>query len=575
MSFNITKNTGNGKLAQAGLISYSYSEEVTSLEPSSSSGGTGQLTFIGIANNSSSGYDISNSKLMINNSMRLNDSDKGEIEFQVKKLSTTAGAVTITGDTIQSRLNVEKTALPILSGGGTSLKETLFSLGFDSLPTGTLATNVNSYFPINTSSNYIGFGSYSGLENFSIDSTPSLGNAFTIECSQTSANTTFDGIGWSTLPFGEVTLGSPTVIASEGFSFEFDIKSNHAGTYLVSFWGWNTNSFIMRQFSVSGTGEFEHITLDIPPYPAGAPESSLYAEFNLGVPNMGSTGTDIIGPLMSTWSTYVSGQTFTYPVISNINETLGNSLSFANFQFSKTSGSATVQNGNLHDTIQYYCSLVGVTPGFDGSLGTELTNIPVNFLGWTGNVWEKLKQLCAVASSSLTDNAGIEMYVNLNQLRFRKAINRDVDFLTGNNLIDLSVSVDSFDAAKEIVIYNYNTEYHENKVIFESSNYDENGKRPDGFKASITDSMQVNSGETLVKRFQINAHLISVNQPVNVDIISSLPYNGTSGEYVIVDSNNTLVTASEWAARNGVLNVSLTENPDEIEVKNYCSRKSN
>jgi hypothetical protein len=107
------------------------------------------------------------------------------------------------------------------------------------------------------------------------------------------------------------------------------------------------------------------------------------------------------------------------------------------------------------------------------------------------------------------------------------------------------------------------------QVVYEMNNYDPELKLRDRFLASINDSMQVEAGATVKKRFTINATLDSVNDPVCVSTINRdfpAPYAGTTGEYVVVGSDNLPLSPTQWVAMGGSLTVSLTENPGEIEL---------
>lgn len=223
---------------------------------------------------------------------------------------------------------------------------------------------------------------------------------------------------------------------------------------------------------------------------------------------------------------------------------------------------------SLLDAINYYCSLVSIEPQFDDLLDEDLALVPVNYIGWNGNVWEHLKMLCSAVSVSLVDNAPIEMYFLGSQLRFRYALVRSADFSESKS--EHSVSVDAFDASKTVGVYNYNTSYGVNKVFYEESNYAENADRDTIFKSSINDTLQVDAGKTITKRFKIDASLTSVNQPVCVETITRIPpapyADGGMGEYVVVGSDELPIQPSEWNALGGKLTVSITENPNEIEI---------
>jgi len=215
----------------------------------------------------------------------------------------------------------------------------------------------------------------------------------------------------------------------------------------------------------------------------------------------------------------------------------------------------------LWTAIITYCNLVSISPVIDSNLQTTLDAIPVNFIGWQGNLWENLKALCAAVSLSDTDNIGLEMFINENELEFREAKNRQITL--GDDVISKAIDIKNLEAeqSKEIIIYR--TSYGVNQVIAEQGRAELTGATEN---VTISDSMQVDPGETVIKRFSVNASLDSVNQPVNVSAISTLPYTGSTGEYVVVGSDDLPVLPAQWQAQGGSLTVSLTENPNEIEL---------
>lgn len=337
MSFTLVNNSGSGSVKDDAIANYSYSEDVTSLEPLNLTGGTSQVNVTAIAiDENTIGNTHPNSNLLVNNSLTLTDSQNGSVTFQAKSLSNSNGVISITGNTIMSRLNVEKTAMP------------------------------------------------------------------------------------------------------------------HGGT----------------------------------------------------------------------------GYT-------------------------------------LLSAIQYYCSLVNITPTIESSFATELDAIPVNFIGWTGNVWEHIKMLCAGVSASATDNIGIEAYINQNTLVFRKAKTTEINFSDIKSTE--TIAVNSFDAAQSVEVYNYNTHYGINEVVKEQTR-SVTSLFANNENVSITDSMQVEAGQTMSKRFKINATLESVQQPTCVDQILPLPYSGSTGQYVVVGNDDLPILPAQWIAQGGSVIVSLTDVPDEIEI---------
>jgi len=211
----------------------------------------------------------------------------------------------------------------------------------------------------------------------------------------------------------------------------------------------------------------------------------------------------------------------------------------------------------LLTAIEFYCELVNVTPVIDTAFRTELSAVPVNFIGWKGIVWQKLKELCSGVSASTTNNVGIEMLIVEDDLVFRKANQQQKDIK--RNLISESINIESFETTESVSVFNYNTSFGTNKVFYELSNYDNSKPLKERFNSSISDSMQVNPGEVLRKRFTVDVSFTDFNQPVCVEQISrtfpdpyvSGPISGTRGEYVIVGVDNLPIKPEQWTSNGG------------------------
>lgn len=219
-------------------------------------------------------------------------------------------------------------------------------------------------------------------------------------------------------------------------------------------------------------------------------------------------------------------------------------------------------SSNLYGAIIYYCGLCDVVPVIPEALQTKMEAVPVTFVGWSGIVWEYLKQLCAAVPLDDDDNTLLEMYFVGEDLYFREGLKTTLN--TTDYLVNSTLSITNDETARFVDVSNYNTRYAANAVVREQVTtaviFQSNEN------VSITDSLQVDAGETLVRRFKINASLETVNQPVNVAAITSLPYTGTTGEYVVVGSDDLPIDPAQWAAQGGSLKVALTENFDEIEI---------
>ena len=199
-------------------------------------------------------------------------------------------------------------------------------------------------------------------------------------------------------------------------------------------------------------------------------------------------------------------------------------------------------------------------PLIDVEFAAELSAVPVNFIGWSGIVWDKLKELCAAFSASTSDNVGLEMVIIEDELVIRKA--KQFQASLKRELSGESINIESFESARSVEVFNYNTSYGTDKVFYENSNFDNSKPKQDRFQSSIADSMQVEAGATLRKRFTVNASFVSVNQPVCVEEITRTypaPYSGTTGEYVIVGIDDLPIKPSEWNDNGGSVTVELTD----------------
>lgn len=228
----------------------------------------------------------------------------------------------------------------------------------------------------------------------------------------------------------------------------------------------------------------------------------------------------------------------------------------------RTAGPKGGTGQTLLTAVMYYCSLVDIVPEISVGLQAKMDAIPVNFIGWTGEVWDHLKQLCAAVPLDSEDNTLLEMYFKDGNLHFREGLQSSVDFsetLTGNQ-----ISASVYESAQAIEVFNYNTDYGIDRIVQELNLT--NAVFAINENVSITDSMQVDAGETLVKRFKINASLEMVNQPQNVSAIIPLPYTAGFGQYVIVGSDDLPIEPAQWEGEGGSLTVAITENPGEIEL---------
>ena len=220
-------------------------------------------------------------------------------------------------------------------------------------------------------------------------------------------------------------------------------------------------------------------------------------------------------------------------------------------------------NGTLQAAINYYCSLAGITPQYDGSISSDLGRT-VNFIGWKGNLWEHLKMLCAGVMT--TSGANIEMYVLNGVLRFRKALTGNLIDLT-NEVASQDISFDSTNLAQSIQINNYNTSYGSNKIMYElSQSASKPTSGPFATQPATTGVISVNAGEKVVKRIKVDASLTAIDQPEAVSSMSH-PYTGTASVYTVVGTDNLVIPHAQWVSAGGSVSVAIVgDAKDEVEI---------
>lgn len=105
----ITVSSASGIAIDNSISDYSYSEEANSIEPSSLNGGSGAATVTLDAED----FSVSTGTSYIGSDMTLTDGPGNSVQFKTTSIAkNTSGMVTITGDTLTAKMNVEVTANP-------------------------------------------------------------------------------------------------------------------------------------------------------------------------------------------------------------------------------------------------------------------------------------------------------------------------------------------------------------------------------------------------------------------------------------------------------------------------------
>lgn len=550
MSFTITNTGGTGSLSEETLFTYEYSEDATSIDPSQLDGGVGQFSFTGIeVSDTIKNGKLADSKYLINNDIVATDSDRGSIGLKVKKVTTNAGVATVIGETVQSKLNVERTFPPYYKRNVTHLwngtAHASRSVEIDDKGvTRRLNECYNPSFEVDasgwttfgsatmaTSTAQAKFGSRSLLVTFPTALSASSGVYF--QTTTLPASTNYTASVWVYTPSSATT--SPAIYAATLTGTPIAYSTQTTGMPNDQ---WNR---LIVNFTTTTSGAYRFYIVNANDSVTG---DTTYLD---GV---------LIEQTPQQYGYWNNDDVSTGGYIAGTADYLQTTQPY----FDGASGTTVdpLYDGTVEGAFNFYCAPYGVIP-----LTSWFRNsyAEVAFVGWNGNVWDYLKMLChSIPFTPFTMVCDSDVLVVKNSATATSSI--DIK----SNATTYSVDIDSGVPASKVEIYNYNTEFKTNTIVYDANNYSSSYAESKKFLSSFSDSFQVDSGETIIKTFKINASLVSVNQPTCVSTISSVPYTGTTGEYVIVGNDGLPILPAQWLGEGGSLTVSLGDNPDEITI---------
>lgn len=194
---------------------------------------------------------------------------------------------------------------------------------------------------------------------------------------------------------------------------------------------------------------------------------------------------------------------------------------------------------SMESTVNPVLALVGmVSEGLDTDF--RVTPRP----GWRGNLLDYLKQFCMVFDYEMLPSASDPDVVTFRSIRTNTF---------DPSLMSASFSVNDQQLAQSIEIHQYMITNVLNNVEVSP--------------AATTDAqiLTVNAGETITYDLQLNAWVASVNQPAVLDFVG--PEERTDiGAYCVAGSDGLPVSAAQWTATGGRVEVEQTEDPSVIRV---------
>lgn len=201
--------------------------------------------------------------------------------------------------------------------------------------------------------------------------------------------------------------------------------------------------------------------------------------------------------------------------------------------------------GRLEDAFRYYCSLANIDTNI--VVDNALANIQVNWPGWSGNLWNQLKEMATAVGADLNL---ISNNIVLRPVRLFEAIQ--------DRNTDTSVTTDGLDLALKQEVMWYQNEYVPNGLIYPSG----------GFRTDIT-PLSVAAGETqeytLDSNSDVNSSIFSIIQPVPVNSLG--PNDNTTSAYAVIADDNIIIPAAQWTAFGGKVEVEIGEDSRSLIVR--------
>lgn len=189
----------------------------------------------------------------------------------------------------------------------------------------------------------------------------------------------------------------------------------------------------------------------------------------------------------------------------------------------------------------------------DATLGTR----PVLFPGYTGNLWDMLKQIFVAEQ---VDVSLVDGYIRLRPIRQR--------VLSTAYYTQTGWTLNNQNTAKKVRVHYYNNRYETQGEVYPVPPTPVMPQDRESAPAQSEPQVyNVDAGERMTFTVQMNASLLSVNQPTCVDFVENRSYAGTNGVYAVSGNDGKPITAAQWTAQGGSLTVRiLPEDSTQIEV---------
>lgn len=541
MPASITKSDGsNTPLGQ--LANYNISKSNVPTNPGDTSGQipTFSATVVNISKDA---------KTHLGDSVLLTDNDKSSFEGQVVSVKKNAdsGMMSLDMNTVFERLNTTQTTYPVVTQwdfpdnlAQAAIEQWLLMAG---VPRYRVPTNLLHY----VTNAEVGFASRSDATWVKLPSTAWITNH------STAGPNYGDNLGTLDANFSQSVL--------LGMEISDWLSTNYNTDVLIDTWANTINKpvrYRMQQIgstfrvqqSVGGAGYTTLGTYSAPSDPTVGGTGQFYVLIKAHPTNADQVSLDftIIQSVLATGKPVVYSANF--PAVTSY---LRNRPVLKTISLGYDSASPGVPLG----ASLFYISETSVSPvelpkvqfAFSYDMVTKpLTAVP----GFTGNVWEKLKEFCALINMDIAFTNDQILFTPRKQQRVSPSTseyNPIPPVVKGN----LSESSDQREKSRSVEVI-YRAQPKQNLTAYSNNEL---------WRATSVYSLD--KGETSVEVVQTNSTFTTLSNPIPVSGVP-VPYTSNFGSYVVTGNDGYIVDPAWWNDNGGSIKVSPTKTAGEIEI---------
>lgn len=197
---------------------------------------------------------------------------------------------------------------------------------------------------------------------------------------------------------------------------------------------------------------------------------------------------------------------------------------------------------NLADVLRYYLEDLGGIPWSMVAIDSSLANKEVFALGWTGDLWTKIKELLVVYGAEISL---VRSTVVIRELRERRA-------LEINNISE-AWDIANIDMARQVEVMYYNSNPMFNSAVYPYG----------GWNEDVT-VYTIDAGQTTTVNIPVDVWLEDIKQPYAVNFVDR--YYNLDSVYAIAGNDGLSVQSSQWNADGGKITVAIGEDGKSIDV---------